>query len=79
MKHQDKLLHFFVSAWLVFAIFLFTNDLDWAFFGAFGFGLGWEFFRKISKKIPIDLYDIGADFAGCWASLLLIGIKIGLS
>jgi hypothetical protein len=75
---QDKLIHFFASAWLVFAIYLFTNDFDWAFLGAFGLGFGKELYDKFIKKTEIDFYDLVADFAGCWASLLLIGIKMGL-
>jgi len=37
-----------------------------------------ELYDKFIKKTEIDFYDLVADFAGCWASLLLIGIKIGL-
>lgn len=76
---MDKVAHFSVSAWLVLAIYLFTNDLDWAFFGAFGMGVLWEFGWKIFDKRPFDLYDIGANFVGCWFSLFVIGIKIWLS
>lgn len=75
---QDKLIHFFASAWILLCVLLITNDVNIAFFGAFGIGILKELYDKFIKKTEIDFYDLVADFGGCVASLFLIAIKIAL-